>query len=284
MAIIKKMSVTEWINVPDNPRQRDTVRHARAAKRSYLGKLEEPHKVVFAAIHNGEVKWKLDGHTRAYLWENGELEYPNGKLHVVCFDVDGEDDAKRLYLMFDNQSAAENAADRVSGACREHGICLASPLLRGYRFTLALQCASGPPKYARREYDYVGLWKEELQELDSWDLGKGIHTSLIALALVLIANGETKAKEFFAAYDKGHGIKDATGRDGVAALEQHASDRKAKDQNAGWDNIEDFFERAFTCFAAYRDGRRMQSGPRRSKRQTFQPRNKSITDLASKGK
>jgi hypothetical protein len=268
--IIKKMSVDQWINIPDNPRQRDTVRHAKSAKRTHLATLEDAHGVVFAAITNGEVTYKLDGHTRAYLWENGELDIPRGKLLVVCFNADTEAEAKRLYQMFDNEDAKEGVTDRVSGACREAGLALASPLLRGYRFTLAMQCASGSPKLPRREYEYVRIWESELKELDSWDLSRGIHTSLVALALVLIANGKKeKAMQFFTSFDNDEGIKDSRGNDGVQALTIHSIARKSKDQNTGWDNITDFFERAYTCFAYYDSGRRLKSGPRRTSRDTF---------------
>lgn len=279
-AIIRKMSVSEWINVPDNPRQRDTVRHARKAKRTHLATSEEPHQVVMAAMMDGEVRWKLDGHTRAYLWENGELPTPTSKLTVICFSVKNQSEAKRLYLMFDNQAAAENACDRLSGACREHGIPLASPLLRSHKFVLALQCASNE-KQPRREYDYVKMWKDELIELDSWDLGSGSHTSFVSLALVLIANGhQVKAKEFFTKLDKDQGIKDDKGSDGVQALNNHFIERRSGRTTAGWDNIEDLFERSYTCFLAFAENRRMKSGPKRIKRETFCKVRKSLPKIA----
>ena len=265
---IRKMTVKDWINVPDNPRQRDTVKHARKSRRAHLGSLEDPHQVVCAAMVDGEIKWKLDGHTRAYLWENGELEAPRGKLTVLCFSVKNVSEAKNLYCMFDNPSATENANDRLSGACREHGVALASPCLRSHTFVVALQCATGY-KEARREYDYVKIWRKELQELDSWDLGK-MHSSLVALALVLIANEQgAQAQEFFKKFDDDEGTKTEAGSDGVQVLVSHFIERQASRTTAGWDNIEDLFERAYTCFNAYVDGRRMKSGPRRTKRETF---------------
>ena len=88
--VIKRMGVRQWVNVPDNPRQRDTVRHANKAKRKHLKEADEAHGIVFAAMLDGEITWKLDGHTRAYLWDTGELELPKGKLTVVCFNVSSE--------------------------------------------------------------------------------------------------------------------------------------------------------------------------------------------------
>lgn len=276
--ITRKMSVSEWIKVPDNPRQRDTVAHAKKAIRSHLAEASPTHSVVFAAMIEGQVVCKLDGHTRAFLWETGELEMPRHSLTVHCFECKSMADACALYTHFDNQSAVEAARDRLTGACRESGLVLQSSCLRKMSFVVALQCASGGSTARRQsEYELVELWRDELQELDSWDLGY-MHTSLIALALVLIANNETTAKQFFQAFDKDLGQKTEAGQDGVHALTRHIDNRRGQKTMAGWENINDLFERAYGCFAAYRDGRVVKNVSRVS-RKTFEKVAKRLSPI-----
>lgn len=63
-----KMSLHQWLQVPDNPRQRDTIRHATKAAKDHLSEPSLTHLEVSAAeLPNGELL-KLDGHTRSYLW------------------------------------------------------------------------------------------------------------------------------------------------------------------------------------------------------------------------
>tara|TARA_R110000824_G_scaffold172434_1_gene350296 strand:- start:26473 stop:27183 length:711 start_codon:yes stop_codon:yes gene_type:complete len=224
----------------------------------------------------GEIVCKLDGHTRAYLWERGELQQPKRKLTVHIFECEDMDEVCELYTHFDNQSSVEAARDRLYGACRENKFNPGSVMLRHYKFVVALQCASkGGTTGRQSEYKLIPTWIEELNELDSWNLG-GMVTSLIALALVLIANGEKdKAKEFFQHLDDDTGIKTEKGNDGVQALSNHMDVRRAGGTLTGWDNINELFERAYYCYSAYRDDKLVKS-VRRTARDVFCKVDKSI--------
>jgi len=266
--ITKKMSVQDWIELPDNPRQRDTVSHAKKAKKRHLAELSATHEVVSAAMVGGELVCKLDGHTRAFLWASGELRRPK-KVTVHFYSCADMEEAKSLYSHFDNQSAVEGARDKITGACRENGIVLSSPMLKTYKFAVALQQASGfKGRKKGQEYRLVKLWKEELLEVDSWGL-RDFHTAIKALALVLVANKREKVKEFFTLLDAGAGTREkADGYDGVMLLMMHLDDCKARGSTSGWDNIAAMFETAYTCYALFLKGKRLK---RRVSRQT--PRN-----------
>ena len=68
---VRKMTVAEWIKVEDNPIQRDTEHHAAKAK--HLLTPLPSHAFVFACeLPNGKLI-KLDGHTRALLWQRGQV-------------------------------------------------------------------------------------------------------------------------------------------------------------------------------------------------------------------
>ena len=68
------MKIEEWIHVPDNPVQRNTEEHARRAR--HLFNPSPTHAVAaMAELPDGQ-RFKLDGHTRAYLWARGDVAPP----------------------------------------------------------------------------------------------------------------------------------------------------------------------------------------------------------------
>lgn len=111
-----EMSVKDFIKVPANPIQRDTKLHANSAIKHHLESEAVTHAKVSIA-ESKKSKWKLDGHTRAYLWKEGELESPK-ILSVDIYTVSDRDEAIELYKHFDNSRAAESIPDRVSGALK----------------------------------------------------------------------------------------------------------------------------------------------------------------------
>lgn len=122
-----EMTVEEWIEVPDNPRQRDTIRRAKRARRKHLSEYNEMHCRVIAAMMDGELFCKIDGHTRAYLWEHGMLDRPpNGKVIAQLFSVSSIDEAKRLYTQTDSVEAVKQVRDVLEGFANEIGLELTS--------------------------------------------------------------------------------------------------------------------------------------------------------------
>jgi len=122
MSTIKtiEMSVEEFLDIPDNPAQRDTQQHAKTASKRHLKTLHPSHaKVVIAK--NARETWKVDGHTRGFLWLKGSLEAPK-KLSVDVYHVENRDEAAALYDCFDNIGAVENKRDQIIGAIKYWGI------------------------------------------------------------------------------------------------------------------------------------------------------------------
>ena len=264
-----EIPVSEFIQIPDNPRQRDTERHSRKALHGHLAGSSPTHKIVAAASIDGNIACKLDGHTRAYLWETGDLGLPeNGKVHVVLYPVSDLDEACELYTHFDNQAAMEASCDRLYGACRENSLDLTSGLLRPMKFAVALRLANaeqGARKQKTTEYDLVGKWAEPLTILDSWQLPT-VPGPLIGLALLMIRNGDNleKVKDFYTAFCEDRGNKTGKDRDGVQALTDHLNTRRSNKTLTGWDNLIDFAERGYSCVKAYVEGRMISGGVRRS--------------------
>jgi len=115
-----EMDVDDFIKIKGNPSQRDTEHHAIKAKKKHLSKFHPSHVRVAIAIL-GSIKYKLDGHTRALLWDAGELKAPE-IVYVDVFKVETKDELSSLYLTFDNKDATETVADQISGAIRFMGI------------------------------------------------------------------------------------------------------------------------------------------------------------------
>lgn len=254
MAVIS-MSVTDWISVPDNPRQRNTEKRAKIARVRHLSKYQKPHRVVFAAVKDGAILCKLDGHTRALLWESGILETPpDGRVEVVVFEVSGLQEAKELYDMCDSQSVSKKPSDNIFGACRELGFRLDSYLLRGCAFATQLKIASSGKKFSGDVYKLVKDWKKELIALDQMAFTSK-HTILISVMLTAIRHdGADVCGEFFNKLEGNEGVKSASGYDGIELLARTLDVRRAEGRTAGYDNLMNICGQAWSAYEMWKKG------------------------------
>ena len=192
-----EMSVDGWVAMRGHPRQRDTARHSKKSHWKLVKKLTgaaaEAQRQVVAADLNGEL-YKVDGHTRGYLWSTGYLKRPESVLATV-YRCNTHRELIRLYSIFDSQDAVEKQQDRVTGAMRQYGLILESKRLFQGAFTDALSIAwrgvaRGKDAFGQYydEFDVheaVRLFKGELESIDSVDpQGDVFHTGVIAAALI----------------------------------------------------------------------------------------------------
>lgn len=202
-----KMSVDDWIKTPNHPRQRDTVRHARAShwREAKLaeGALEAHLHHVTGAVLDGQL-YKVDGHTRAYLWEIGELKRPQ-EVIVTAYRVQSKQELLDLYKAVDVFSAAETLRDRVAGAFREHGFTPKSILFSRSLLTDALHIAlRGVPRGKRskllREFDVykaVGVFMPEIVMLDQFEPDVHVFRSGVTAAALIMLCLDRKSAGFF---------------------------------------------------------------------------------------
>lgn len=257
MAVIE-MSISDWIQVPDNPRQRDTEKRANIAGSKHLSRYFKTHDYVFAATRNSDIICKLDGHTRAFLWSSGELEPPpSGRVQVMLIEVSGVAEAKEIYEALDSSVAYKKPSDKIFGATRENKFRLRSPLLRRCQFYTQLKLAD-TGTFNGEPYGLVKKWRKELLELDSLSL-KQTYSVLIAVMLISIRrDGLSAAGQFWKDLDDDKGMKDSRGSDGIDALARHMEIRKAEGRTAGYENLRDMLERAWCAYEAWKDGRRVK--------------------------
>ncbi len=134
----RKISLNDWIAVPDNPIQRDTERHA--ARADHLRNPLPSHQFVFAAELPSGKLIKLDGHTRALLWKRKEVEAPS-HVFVGVIPVKDTKAAEDLYKTFDSKLALETNKDKVYGAFNKQNFEAKSALLQSGNIMTALRAA-----------------------------------------------------------------------------------------------------------------------------------------------
>jgi len=194
------MPVSEWVAIVDHPRQRDTVRqaakgHWKLARRA-RGPIAESHRWVVAAELDGKL-YKVDGHTRGYLWNLGKLKKPTS-VYVTVYRCKTRAELIDLYGTFDSQAAVEKQQDRVTGAMRQLHLNFQSKRLRYGAITDALSIAirgvaRGKDAFGKQYeefdvYEAMEFFTPELRLLDAVDPQPEIfHTGVIAAALLALA-------------------------------------------------------------------------------------------------
>lgn len=196
-----RMHFDVWNKIDDHPRQRDSRRHKNAKhfrelKEAGKGAVRAKMYDVHAAVLKGHW-YKVDGHTRTYLWNNNELPPPeDGYLNVRVSKVRSREELNALYETFDNPSAAERPYEKNYGALKELGLTLKSKRLRTGFFSDALSLAirgrcRGQVEPWMLDLDQagaIGVYSEELKQIDELNLRPDLFTSgPLAAALVMMA-------------------------------------------------------------------------------------------------
>ena len=221
MAILTQeiMSIDQWINVMDCPIQRDTELHAKKARNNHLKNSSAVHSRVSAARTASGQVYKLDGHTRAFLWNDGSLARPGSVVNVDMYQVKTTKDVEDLYKQFDTPTAAEGAADRIFGAFRLHGFDPKSHLFKKGSLSTAVAICSGKRSGSFNVYVDIEQFIPSLRIIDKSMFNHTVFTSAILAAMILTVYkyGE-QAMPFWERYFNGDGIKNGRNRDPVQAL------------------------------------------------------------------
>ena len=242
------MTPSEWLDVPDNPRQRDT--ELRVAKARHLNTLEAAHTLVHMAEWDGG-RCKLEGHTRALKWMQCPDIAPD-VLDVRVYVVESQDDAKRLYGHFNSKEESERANDRLFGALREAGIAPQSDFVRKAKFSNAVNMAytfyeeHSRPK-GRPIYEKVAFFREQIVLLDSIaGSSKRMIGPVVCCFLMASHKHGPVVLDFFQRYILDGGTKDGRRKDCV----QLFSDVMAEVRSGGfcdWATQEKSVSKALWC-------------------------------------
>lgn len=258
-----RMGIDEWVDVPSNPIQRDTERHARKA--SHLLTPHPSHMRVAMALMPDGSRCKLDGHTRAYLWDQGKVAPPEF-LAVDIYECRTLGEAVDLYQTFDSNSAVESTTDKVHGAMRAACVEFESELLKSERYAGAMRVASEAmfgQNYGKEQtvYDLFAYWLPELQLLDACAptrrrFGTGVATS----ALITLRRYGPKALDFWKLYSMGAGTKMQGEKDAVQALEERIENQRSQKQLSGRGNVQDIIRTCLSAFDSFQSDHNYKSG------------------------
>lgn len=251
------MTPAKWATIPDNPIQRDTEAHARKAKH-----LREPHdthrKVEMAELPDGR-RYKIDGHTRSYLWAKGDLEAPD-MVEVTVWHLDNLQEVKEFYGTRDNRAAVDTTPDQIYGAVRDLKLTFNSNLLKSNNFASALTFASDllyGTSARKTPYEGVKAWRAELELLDRCNPSRKVfYAALVTAALLIFRRYGESALEFWTRYADGKGIQDEESFDAVHALLDKVKEYKGNRKLGGAGNVEEIVSLAIPAFKKYQSGER----------------------------
>lgn len=256
----------QWTRVRENPRQRDTARHALKMEK-HLQVAVPQHSVVAAArLPSGELV-KLDGHTRDLLWQEGRIPVPHVIMVLVFLAADMAE-VKQMYEKYDNSLPVETKADKICGAFREHDVYPKSSILQrgalSYTLGMAELAITGSVGASSRGVDpYVSVnaWRDEIILLDRTILGHGtrrLHSGILAaILLTLRKRGAYSVDPFWELYldpDESGGIRDPHN-----VLLNHLYRRQAMRTTGGRDNTRAITEKALSACEHYLAGNLVKS-------------------------
>jgi hypothetical protein len=225
-----EMAVDDWIALPNHPHQRNTLRHANAAHLKFAqradGAVADHLRHVVAACLEGTY-YKVDGHTRAHLWEKGKLPRP-AHLHVTIYPVASRAELDNLYKIFDSAGAAKRQNDEVYAGYRECGLQLRSSRLRhgllSDALNIALRGATRTQQDRHRPavdlFRAVATFENELALLDRIDpQPTPFYSGVVAAALIGLAlYPQDCVLDFFDKINRKEGNRQAGRSDPVDAV------------------------------------------------------------------
>jgi hypothetical protein len=252
------MSVADWIAIPGNTHQRDTDRHLLRAL--HLRRPSPAHLQVNAAQLPDGSLIKLDGHTRARLWQL-ETDLAPEFVLVAVYSVGSREEAEALYYHFDAKSAVDTASDDLSSAFSATGFKPVSPYFRAYRGTVAIRLAStlmmtGSEALTATSLDIrllVPRWLKEMELIDALNVTQQRFTNpIMAAALLTIRRRGDRAVEVWDRYQRDLGTKTGEEMDGVEALSRLLMAGTAS--SGSYNNLKKSVARTVACIEAALDG------------------------------
>lgn len=138
----KYVSVQQWADdFKDHPIQRNTAKRAKKTLKTHLKEAHVVHQHVVGALYDNQL-YKVDGHTRSYLWTNNLLDRPS-EVIVTLFEVKTYQELITIFKCYDNKSAAETTADIYYGACRNIQFEAKSALVKRGGISTVFQLITG---------------------------------------------------------------------------------------------------------------------------------------------
>jgi hypothetical protein len=248
----RTMTIEEWINVPDNPIQRDT--EARFLRAKHLHTWDDNHAHVDACELDGHLI-KADGHTRSLVWARGILVPPVDHVNVRVWPCKTIGDVKNQYLRIDSRAAVDQTPDLMYGAIRDNTLQFKSDLLKSQRFAEGLRRAyiklfgeNTPVAH----YHMIKYWAPELKLLDQcMPTRQAFPTGIQQGAFITLRKDGPDGLDFWKAYASDIGSKAGAYMDGVQALADRVERLRQQKKLTGHSNIISVFGAVIVAYDKY---------------------------------
>tara|TARA_B100000378_G_scaffold88293_1_gene69885 strand:+ start:7376 stop:8488 length:1113 start_codon:yes stop_codon:yes gene_type:complete len=159
------LAYPEWItqrNTKQRATKKSVIDHLRKLFPTHhivgLGKLTQDDEWEDGTKYSAGTIWRLDANTRSYLWEAGKTDRTPENVLCVMYLEDSLIKLRRTYWTFDNPTAAEVAAEVVTGCQKSLGMNLKTKKFQEGQYVTALSylCQYDDPD----NYGIKGLWTE----------------------------------------------------------------------------------------------------------------------------
>lgn len=238
---VQTISIEEWCNdkkVKPCPIQRNTAAHAHrySRKGGHLSAPHISHQRVSMAVTKKGGKYKLDGHSRAYLWASGRLDYPNkaGTLTVDVYPAEDVQGVMDLYKVFDSSTAVENTGDKMTGGFSYYSFTPQHPTMFTGSTVSAMRVFTFPAKYGADKilsiYDLIEPWIPTFKKMDALHPFSNhvIFQAPIKAAMMLsVLRDGNKALAFWQAYHDETISRTKASKDGMYAARELAEAMRA---------------------------------------------------------
>ena len=240
----------DFVDIEDNPRQRDTKKQAARACRRHLKSGHISHcKVNIARLPSGKL-YKLDGHSRCLLWEQGRLSAPEF-LSADIWDCKNISEVESLYLTFDNRDAAEQNNMLLFGTLRSKGLEIKSGLLKRQGMFAALQHIYGTTLDVALDTPESII--PSLAIIDGRNIsGSKINTGVLSAMIATVYKDGDDAMDFWEMHINDEGVKNGKKWDGVYGIKVVLE--KTPTIN-GREIMRMIMRRSLSCYTAYKNGR-----------------------------
>lgn len=181
------MSYPNWVALPDHPLQRPTKRHALYALKRHLKTPEDQHHMVQAVKHPTTGKlFKLDGHTRTWIWENDYHPRPH-RLRVTVYNALDEQDFQDCYYRVNSSSESKTSVDNINSAFEFHGLVVTGAKFKSGQVSSALRPLVNAKTIRGKDWiDVVGEWLDEIEIVDKIPFQRRVRNGIITAAILSI--------------------------------------------------------------------------------------------------
>jgi len=255
------MNTKEFINMADNPIQRNTVAHAKKSLKDHHKQYHTTHDMVNAVLDRETNKmYKLDGHTRAYIWLNNLYDYVPSTVKCEVYYVNSIEEVKSLYATFDYKGSTETSRDQLYGILKDNGLVPKSTLVTHGGIISAIRMITGKTNLSiRYKFDIYNDIPEFMPSLKKIDAKMYSNTQFMkemvaALILSVMRDGD-EAFEFWDKFATKSGNECDGKKDGVSSLLFALKNSFAKSTVKSKEKIEG----ALSCYAQYKKGNHLMT-------------------------